>query len=133
MFDSIDHVVISVPDLDAGIAQYEAILGSSVSRTGEPEGAGFKNAFFDFAGNSIELVSPTNEDGPVGKHVARTGGGMYLMALHVDDVEATVADLRSRDIPLIGDPGEGNPITGQVFVHPKAAGGVLLQITKGTH
>lgn len=133
MFESIDHVVISVPDLDAGIAQYETILGTTVSRTGEPEGAGFKNAFFDFAGNSIELVSPTNDDGPVGKHVARSGGGMYLMALRVDDVEATVADLRGRGVALIGDPGEGNPITGQVFIHPKAAGGVLVQLTTGTH
>ena len=132
MFEAVDHVVISVPDLDAGIAQYEAILGTSVSRQGEPPGAGFKNAYFDFADNCIELVSPTSEDGPVGKHVARTGGGMYLMALRVVDVEATVSDLRAKGVPLIGDPGEGNPIQGQVFVHPKAAGGVLVQITAGS-
>lgn len=132
MFEAVDHVVISVSDLDEGIAQYETILGMPVSRTGEPEGAGFKNAFFDFAASSVELVCPTNEDGPVGKHLGRTGGGMYLMALRVDDVEATVREMRGRGVPLIGDPGEGNPITGQVFVHPKAAGGVLVQITAGT-
>ena len=132
MFEAVDHVVISVPDLDAGIAQYEAILGTSVSRQGEPPGAGFRNAYFDSADNSVELVSPTNKDGPVGKHVARTGGGMYLLALRVDDVAATVADLRAKGVPLIGDPGEGKPIEDQVFVHPKAAGPVLLQITAGS-
>ena len=54
------------------------------------------------------------------------------MALRVDDVESTVADLRTKGVPLIGDPGEGKPIQGQVFVHPKAAGGVLVQITAGS-
>ncbi len=75
MFEGVDHVVISVPDLDAGIAQYEAILGMTVSRTGEPEGAGFKNAFFDFATSSVELVCPTNEKGPVGSTWHGRAGG----------------------------------------------------------
>ncbi len=133
MFEGLDHIVISTSDLDASVAQYEAILGMPVSRSGEPPGAGFKNAYFDFAASAVELVCPTNEDGPVAKHVARTGGGMYLLALRVDDVDATVADLRGRGVRLIGDPGEGNPVTGQVFVHPKAAGGVLVQIVAAAH
>ena len=132
MFEAVDHVVISVPDLDTGVAQYEEILGTKVSRQGEPPGAGFKNAYFDFADNCIELVSPTSEDGPVSKHVARTGGGMYLLALRVDDVAETVSALRTKGVPLSGDPGEGNPIQCQVFVHPKAAGGGLVQITAGS-
>ena len=102
MFESVDHVVVSVPEMQAAIAQYETILGTPVSRTGEPPGMGFTNAYFDFAGNSIELVCPTNDDGPVAKHVARTGGGMYLMSLRVDDMEATVADLRAKGVRLIG-------------------------------
>ena len=133
MVEDVDHVVISVPDLQAGITQYEAILGMPVSRTGEPPGAGFTNAVFQFGGSAVELVCPTTEGGPVGKHVARTGGGMYLLALRVDDVAATVARLRGKGVALIGDPGDGKPVTGQVFVHPKAAGGVLVEITSGSH
>ena len=131
MFESVDHVVVSVPEMQAAIAQYETILGTPVSRTGEPPGMGFTNAYFDFAGNSIELVCPTNDDGPVAKHVARTGGGMYLMSLRVDDMEATVADLRAKGVRLIGGPGEGEPLPDPMFIHPKSAAGVLVQITKG--
>lgn len=128
MFEGIDHVVIAVEDLDAGIAQYEAIFGRSVDRSGEPEGAGFKNAYFEFGDTEVELVSPTSDQGPIASRLERGGAGVYLMAMRVDDIEATVADLRAKGVRLIGDPGEGNPISGQLFVHPASAGGVLLQI-----
>ncbi|MEE8337655.1 MAG: VOC family protein [Dehalococcoidia bacterium] len=128
MFEGIDHVVIAVEDLDAGIAQYEAIFGRSVDRSGEPEGAGFKNAYFEFGDTEVELVSPTSDQGPIASRLERGGAGVYLMAMRVDDIEATVADLRTKGVRLIGDPGEGNPISGQLFVHPASAGGVLLQI-----
>ena len=127
MFEGIDHVVIAVEDLDRGIEQYDAIFGKSVDRTGEPEGAGFKNAYFDFDGTEVELVSPTSDQGPIANRLKSGGGGMYLMAMRDDD-DATVADLRGKDVRLIGDPGEGNAVTRQVFVHPASAGGVLLQI-----
>jgi len=132
MFQGIDHIVIAVEDLDVGIEQYEAIFGQSVDRQGEPEGAGFKNAYFKFADNEVELVAPTSDKGPIASKIERSGQGVHLMAMRVDDVEATVAELRGKGVRLIGDPGEGNPITGQVFVHPGAAGGVLLQITGGS-
>ena len=128
MFEGIDHVVIAVDDLDKGIEQYEAIFGKRVGRTGEPPGAGFKNAYFEFGGTEVELVSPTSDEGPIANRLKSAGGGVYLVAMRVDDAGATVADLRSRGVRLIGDPGEGHPVTGQVFVHPSAAGGVLLQI-----
>jgi methylmalonyl-CoA epimerase len=129
VFEGIDHVVIAVADLQKGIEQYETIFGTDVSRTGEPPGAGFTNAYFDFPGTQVELVAPTDETGPVGRRIGASGEGVYLVAMRVDDVDATVNDLRSKGVRLIGDPGEGNPVQGQVFVHPAASGGVLLQIT----
>ena len=74
------------------------------------------------------LVQPTDETGPVARHVERTGGGVYLLAMAVEDIDATLADLRSQGLRLIGDPGEGNPVQGQVFVHPAETGGVLMQL-----
>jgi hypothetical protein len=52
------------------------------------------------------------------------------MAMAVDDIDATLADLRSKSIRLVGDPGEGNPVKGQVFVHPSATGGILTQLVQ---
>ena len=130
MFKGVDHVVIAVKDLEASIKNYETIFGIAATERGEPADAGFKNAYFRLGDTYVELVSPTNETGPVGRRVAASGDGVYLVAMRVDDVDATVADLRGKGVRLIGDPGPGNPVRGQVFIHPQAAGGVLTQIVQ---
>lgn len=131
MFKGVDHVVIAVKDLDEGMKQFEKIYGIQATDIGEPQGAGFKNAYFRFGGPSyVELVAPTNENGPVGRRVATSGEGVYLLAMAVDNLEQTVAELRDKGVRLIGDPGPGKPITGQVFIHPTAAGGVLTQLVQ---
>lgn len=130
MFKGIDHVVIAVKDLDGTISQFEQTYGVGVSDKGEPQGAGFKNAYFRFDDGYLELVSPTNENGPVGRRVAASGDGVYLIALRVDDLEKSVQELRDKGVRLVGDPGPGNPIKGQIFLHPSAAGGVLTQLVQ---
>jgi methylmalonyl-CoA epimerase len=128
MFKGLDHIVISLPDMGEGQEKYNAIFGRGPDRTGEAPG--MLTAHYDFPEGTVEIVSPTNEDGPIGKHVGRTGGGMYLLAMKVEDIQATLAELRSKGVRLIGDPGEGNEVTGQVFVHPSATGGVLMQLVQ---
>jgi methylmalonyl-CoA epimerase len=131
MFKGLDHVVLAVKDLDASIAQFEKVYGIQATDRGEPQGAGFTNAYFRFGGSSyVELVSPTNENGPVGKRVAASGDGVYLLALAVDNLEETLNDLRGKGVRLVGDPGPGQPVKGQVFIHPSAAGGVLTQLVQ---
>ena len=131
MFKGVDHVVIAVKDLDEAIKQYETIYGIEATERGEPANAGFKNCYFRFGGDSyVELVSPTNETGPVGRRVAQQGEGVYMVAMVVDDIQKTLADLRAKSVRLIGDPGEGNPVRGQVFIHPASAGGVLTQLVQ---
>lgn len=130
MFKGVDHVVIAVKDLDAAIKQYEAIYGVPATDLGEPPGAGFKNAYFRLPDSYLELVSPTNDTGPVGKRVAASGDGPYLIAMRVDDIQATLADLRGKGVRLLGDPGPDQPVKGQVFIHPAHAGGVLTQIVQ---
>jgi methylmalonyl-CoA/ethylmalonyl-CoA epimerase len=89
-----------------------------------------KNAYFRFGDTYVELVAPTNDQAPVGRRVAASGEGTYLVAMRVDDVAATVAELRAKGVRLIGDPGPDKPVTGQVFVHPMSAGGVLTQLVQ---
>jgi methylmalonyl-CoA epimerase len=130
MFKGVDHVVIAVRDLEGAVKQYETIYGIPATDRGEPAGAGFKNAYFRFGDSYLELVSPTGEAGPVARRVATAGDGVYLVAIRVDDLAKTVADLRAKGVRLIGDPGPDQPITGQVFIHPAAAGGVLTQLVQ---
>ena len=128
MFEGVDHVVIAVKDLEAAIKQYETLYGVSVSERGEPPSAGFKNAYFRFGETFVELISPISEDGPVARRLSQSGDGVYLLAMRVDNVEQTLAELRDKGVRLIGDPGPGKPVTGQVFIHPASANGVLTQV-----
>ena len=130
MFKGVDHVVIAVKDLEAAITQYEQILGVPATERGEPAGAGFKNVFFRSGSSYVELVSPTSDQGPVAGKIARTGEGVHLVAIAVDDLPAKLVELRAAGVRLVGDPGPDKPITGQVFVHPAAAGGVLTQLVQ---
>ena len=130
MFKGVDHIVVAVKDLDASVARYEAIYGVAVSERREAAPAGMKMAFFRFADNYVELVSNIDETGPIAKRLEDRGEGVHLVAMKVDNLDAAIADLRDKGIRLVGDPGPGNPVRGQVFIHPSMTGGVLTQLVQ---
>jgi methylmalonyl-CoA epimerase len=130
MFKGVDHVVIAVKDLDASVGKYEAIYGTPVSDRSEAAAAGMKMAFFRFGDSYVELVSNLGDEGPIAKRLADRGEGVHLMAMKVDDLDKTLAELRQKGVRLVGDPGPGNPVRGQVFVHPSETGGVLTQLVQ---
>ena len=131
MFKGVDHVVIAVKDLDASVARYETIYGAPVSERREAEAAGMKMAFFRQGDSYVELVSNLGDGGPIAKRLADRGEGVHLIAMKVDDLAQAVDDLRAKGVRLVGDPGPGNPIKGQVFIHPQETGGVLTQLVQG--
>ncbi len=128
MFKGVDHVVVAVKDLDAAVGRYEAIYGSAVSDRNENAAAGMKMAFFRFGDSYVELVSNLGDEGPIAQRLTSRGEGVHLIAMKVDDLDKTLADLRAKGVRLVGDPGPGNPVRGQVFVHPQETGGVLTQL-----
>jgi methylmalonyl-CoA epimerase len=130
MFKGVDHVVVAVKDLDASVGRYESIYGAPVSDRSESPQAGMQMAFFRFGDSYVELVSNLGSEGPIAKRLEERGEGVHLIAMKVDDLEKTVAELREKGVRLVGDPGPGNPIRGQVFVHPSFTGGVLTQLVQ---
>jgi methylmalonyl-CoA epimerase len=130
MFKGLDHLVIAVKDLDAAVGRYETIYGAPVSERREAPAAGMKMAFFRFEDSYVELVSNLGDDGPIAKRLAERGEGVHLVAMKVDDIDKAVAELRDKGVRLVGDPGPGNPVKGQVFVHPSMTGGVLTQLVQ---
>jgi methylmalonyl-CoA epimerase len=130
MFKGVDHVVIAVKDLDASVGRYETIYGSPVSDRNEAPGAGMAMAFFRFGDSYIELVSATSDQGPIAKRLSEQGEGVHLVAMKVDNMDATLTKLRDAGIRLVGDPGPGNEVKGQVFIHPSQTGGVLTQLVE---
>lgn len=130
MFLGVDHVVIAVKDLDAAVGNYESIYGQPVSDRSEAPPAGMAMAFFRFGESYVELVSATSDQGPIANRLAKQGEGVHLVAMRVDNLEKTLSELRDKGIRLVGDPGPGNPVTGQVFIHPAVTGGVLTQLVE---
>jgi methylmalonyl-CoA epimerase len=130
MFKGVDHVVIAVKDLDASVGRYETIYGSPVSDRNEAPAAGMAMAFFRFGDSYIELVSATSDQGPIAKRLSEQGEGVHLVAMKVDNMDATLTKLRDAGIRLVGDPGPGNEVKGQVFIHPSQTGGVLTQLVE---
>ncbi len=130
MFKGVDHIVVAVKDLDASVERYEAIYGTGVSDRSENAQAGMKMAFFRFPDSYVELVSNLGDSGPIAQRLEQRGEGVHLVAMKVDDLEKTLEDLRAKGVRLVGDPGPGNPVRGQVFIHPQMTGGVLTQLVQ---
>ncbi len=121
----VDHVVIRVKDFDEGVATWRDNLGMELERTAESEALGIKQAFFQFEnGGFLEIVAPMSDDSAVGKAVASRGEGLHTLSMEVDNLEQTIKDMQDKGVQLIG---VGSP---QVFVHPKSANGILLQLTE---
>ena len=121
----VDHVVIRVEDFDAAVATWKDKLGMVLDRTDESEALGIRQAFFNMDnGGYVEIVAPTNADAAVGKALASRGEGLHTLALEVDDLDATIKDFEASGVQLIG---VGSP---QVYVHPKSANGMLLQLNQ---
>lgn len=120
-----DHVVVRVKDFEEGVATYRDKLGLALERTAESEALGIRQAFFQLPdGGFLEVVAPTSPESAVGRALESRGEGIHTFAMAVDDLDATVAALKANGAQLIG---EGGP---QVFVHPKSAHGVLLQLSQ---
>jgi methylmalonyl-CoA epimerase len=125
MFKGVDHVVIAVKDLDAAVKQYETIYDMKADHG---KGPGMKTAHFRMPDSFLEIITNDGDEGPVAKRLTERGDGVYLIAMRTDDIDKTLAELREKGVRLIGDPGPGNPATGQIFIHPMSAGGIHTQI-----
>mgnify|MGYP000509957376 CR=1 FL=1 len=123
-FKGVDHVVIRVKDLDAGIETWRDKFGMTLDRTGESEELGLKQAFFNLDnGGFFEIVAPMDDESPVGKSIESRGEGIHILAMEVEDLDATVKQLEANGVKLIGVG------SAQVFIHPKSANGILVQLT----
>lgn len=122
----IDHVVIAVKDLEAAVATYQHNFGLEQVSGGEVPSLGIRNAFLQLGDAQLELITPLSEQGPVADFLAKHGGGLYLLAFEVDNLDEAITTLQNQGARVNVTTGS----TGQrrVFVSPRATHGVLLQL-----
>ena len=133
LFTAVDHVGIAVPDLDAAIAFYARTLGVRSVHEEINEEQGVREAMLVVGDGAtrIQLLAPLTPESTIARFLDRSGPGLQQLALRVTDVEAVAAVLRARGLRLLYDsPRRGTAGSRVNFVHPKDAGGVLLELVE---
>jgi methylmalonyl-CoA epimerase len=125
----IGHIGIAVWDLDRALNVYQRALGLRVDRIQERADLTATIAFLPIGDSEIELVEPATSESDVAKFLEKRGEGLHHICLEVDDIEEAMADLREKGLQVIDE----NPRVGPegerfVFLHPKSAHGVLVEL-----
>ncbi len=129
MIKNINHIAIIVPDLEGALAFWEGALGLKLARTEAVPAEGVDVAFLPIGGSNVELLKPTVADTGVARFLEKRGPGIHHMCFEVDDIAATLDQLRAHGIQLINEqPVEGHGGRRYAFVHPKSTGGVLVEL-----
>lgn len=135
LFTAIDHVGVAVPDLDAAIAFYRDTFGMQLVHEEVNAEQGVREAMMAVgaSGTCVQLLAPLDETSTIAKFLDRSGPGVQQVAYRVDDVEAVAATLRERGVRLLFESARRGTAGSRVnFVHPKDAGGVLVELVQPT-
>jgi len=125
------HVAIAVESIAAARPSYELGLGFVPGGLEYVETQGVNVLVLRAGDTRIELVEPARNDSPVSAFLARRGPGLHHLAWRVDSVAAAIAALAERGVRLIDDrPRPGSHGTTIAFVHPRATGGVLMELVE---
>ncbi len=129
MTPSIHHIAIVVRDLDAALALYRDALGLEMTERREAPEEGVEIAFLPAGEGEIELLRPMDAESGVARFLEKRGEGLHHVCLAVGDIEASMDRLRSAGAQLLSEEPRVNVDGARyVFVHPRSAHGVLLEL-----
>ena len=124
----INHVAIAVQDIDAALKFWEQTFGLELDHVEDVPSQKSKVAFLPLGESEIELVQPTTSDSGLANFLEKRGEGMHHICIEVSDIDATLAELKSKGVRLINEVPEELPGRKMAFIHPKAANGVLVEL-----
>src|ERR1039458_6531744 len=133
LFTAIDHVGVAVRDLDDAIAFYRDTYGMSLLHQETNEDQGVQEAMMGVgaSGSCIQLLAPISPESTIAKFLDRSGPGIQQIAYRVEDLDAVSATLRERGMRLLFDaPRRGTADSRTNFIHPKDAGGILVELVE---
>jgi methylmalonyl-CoA/ethylmalonyl-CoA epimerase len=133
LLTAIDHVGIAVPDLDEAIAFYGEKFGLRLVHQETNEEQGVREAMMAVgdSGSCIQLLAPLSPESTIAKFLHRNGQGVQQLAYRVRDLDEASAAMRDAGMRLLYDePRRGTAGSRINFVHPKDAGGVLVELVE---
>lgn len=127
----INHLGIATKGIDEALAFWSDALGLENVHTEVVEDQKVRVAMLPIGESRVELLEPTSEDSPISKFLEKRGGGIHHIAVEVDDIEASLSQLKAKGMRLIDDaPRIGAEGCLVAFVHPSSANGVLLELVQ---
>ena len=134
MFGRIDHIGVAVEDLDAAIDLYKQRFEMTEEYREVVEQQGVEAVLLEIGEGHVELLKPLGPDTAVGKFLASRGPGLHHVAYQTADIDAALDQVRAAGLELIDEtPRIGIRGTRVAFMHPKATGGVLIEIVEPNH
>jgi methylmalonyl-CoA/ethylmalonyl-CoA epimerase len=133
---AVDHIGVAVADLDAAIAWYHDLLGMIVLHEEVNEDQGIREVMLAVRGAPVgsaqlQLMAPINDSSPIAKFLDRRGPGLQQLAYRVSDIDQLTARLAAQGVKLLYDaPRRGTANSRINFIHPKDAGGVLIELVE---
>ena len=133
LFTAIDHVGVAVNDLDAAIAFYHDTYGMTLIHQEKNQEQGVHEAMMGVgdSGSCIQLLAPLTPESTIAKFLDRSGPGIQQIAYRVVDLDEVSATLQQRGMRLLFDaPRRGTSDSRVNFIHPKDAGGILVELVE---
>lgn len=125
----IDHLGIAVNSIESGQNFWKDILGLEFEGSETVEEQKVTTAFFPVGESEVELLESTDPDGPIARYLEKKGEGIQHVAFRVDNVEASLKELKDKGIKLIDEkPRKGAGGAKIAFLHPKSTNGVLIEL-----
>lgn len=128
----LDHVAIAVSSIDETLPALRLLTQGEASPRERVESQGVDVVFLGTGEGRLELVEPLTADSPVARFLERRGPGLHHLAYRVADLAATLRELEAAGVELIDrEPREGAHGRLVAFIHPRSAGGVLIELVEG--
>ena len=125
----LEHIGIAVKDLEVSNPLFESLLGSGPYKSEVIESEMVVTSFFNAGGSKVELLEATSPESPIARFIEKKGEGIHHIAFEVDDLAATMKELRKKGFNLLSEePKRGADNKLICFVHPRSANGVLVEI-----
>jgi len=125
----IDHIGIAVRDMAASNEIYRKLLGTAHYKVESVDSEHVVTSFFNIGESKIELLEASDPESPIAKFIEKRGEGIHHIAFEVEDIRSEIERLEAEGfIPLNREPKRGADNKLVAFLHPKSAGGVLVEL-----
>jgi methylmalonyl-CoA/ethylmalonyl-CoA epimerase len=131
MIIGLDHIAVAVPDLEKAIERFKEDFGLNFTGTEDVPAAKTSTAFFPVDATEVELVHPLKGAGPIATYLEKKGGGLHHLCFASDNIEEDIERLKAKGYQFLSDsPTTGAHNSKVIFIHPKSADGVLIELNQ---